>query len=83
MWAGVLPLVGLTTLDCWSVRDQTQNRPFRSGVGQPSLQDYYGLPKQKNTFKKVRKRMTFYPVFPTWGEETGDDDGDGDDDESK
>ena len=29
--------------------------------------------------------MTFYPVFPTWGEETGDDDGDGDgdDDESK
>ena len=37
MWAGVLPLVGLTMLDCWSMRDQTQNRPFRSGVGQPSL----------------------------------------------
>jgi len=29
--------------------------------------------------------MTFYPVFPTWGKEIGDDDddGDGDDDESK
>lgn len=29
--------------------------------------------------------MTFYPVFPTWGKETGDDDDDGDgdgDDES-
>ena len=27
--------------------------------------------------------MTFYRVFPTWGEETGDDgdDGDGDDDD--
>ena len=22
--------------------------------------------------------MTFYPVFPTWGKETGDDDDDGD-----
>lgn len=25
--------------------------------------------------------MTFYPVFPTWGKETGDDD-DGDDDDN-
>ena len=37
MWAGVLPLVGPTMLHCWSVRGQTENRPFRSGVGQPSL----------------------------------------------
>ena len=35
--AGVLPLVGPTMLDCWSVRGQPENRPFRSGVGQPSL----------------------------------------------
>ena len=34
---GVLPLVGPTMLDCWSVRGQPENRPFRSGVGQPSL----------------------------------------------
>ena len=65
---------------------ETRLRAGPSGL-ESAIQLWRTLRKPKITFKKVRKRMTFYPVFPTWGKETGDDedesDCDDDDDDNE